>query len=29
MLKTLGYTEIYIDFHEGELIPEILEDTEG
>jgi hypothetical protein len=23
MLKTLDYTEIYIDFHEGELIPEI------
>lgn len=26
LLRTLGYQEIYIDFHEGELIPEIAEE---
>ncbi|WP_370086228.1 DUF4230 domain-containing protein [Ekhidna sp.] len=29
LLRTLGYQEIYIDFHEGELIPEILEEEVG
>lgn len=28
MLRSLGYEEIYIDFHKGELIPEIVFDTE-
>ncbi|MEQ9403984.1 MAG: DUF4230 domain-containing protein [Cyclobacteriaceae bacterium] len=27
LLRTLGYEEIYIDFHEGELIPEIEEEV--
>lgn len=29
MLRTLGYQEIYIDFHKGELIPEIKEEEVG
>jgi hypothetical protein len=29
LLRTLGYQEIYIDFHKGELIPEILEEEVG
>lgn len=28
LLSMLGYEEIYIEFHEGELIPEIKPDTE-
>ncbi len=28
LLKNLGYKEIYIDFHEGQLIPEINIETE-
>jgi len=28
MLETIGYNEIYIDFHEGKLIAEIEEETE-
>ena len=29
LLRTLGYKEIYIDFHKGELIPEITEEEVG
>lgn len=29
LLRTLGYQEIYIDFHKGELIPEITEEEVG
>ncbi|WP_420575188.1 DUF4230 domain-containing protein [Ekhidna sp.] len=29
LLRTLGYQEIYIDFHKGELIPEISEEEVG
>lgn len=29
LLRTLGYEEIYIEFHKGELIPEISEEEVG
>ncbi|WP_424961225.1 DUF4230 domain-containing protein [Ekhidna sp.] len=29
LLRTLGYQEIYIEFHQGELIPEITEEEVG
>jgi len=29
LLRTLGYQEIYIDFHKGKLIPEITEEEVG
>lgn len=29
LLRTLGYQEIYIDFHKGELIPEITKEEVG
>ena len=29
LLRTLGYQEIYIDFHKGELIPEITDEEVG